>query len=54
MLEGSFSMISAYADDNGDDDYKDGLDQDVKQKNRNAKSAYLVIRSRTMQPASTK
>jgi hypothetical protein len=32
MLEGSFSMISAYADDNGDDDYKDGLDQDVKQK----------------------
>jgi hypothetical protein len=25
-------MISAYADDNGDEDYKDVLDQDVKQK----------------------
>jgi hypothetical protein len=25
-------MISAYADENGDEDYKDVLDQDVKQK----------------------
>lgn len=25
-------MISAYADDNGDEDYKGALDQDVKQK----------------------
>jgi hypothetical protein len=32
ILGGSFLMISAYADDNGDEDHKDGLDQDVKQK----------------------
>jgi hypothetical protein len=32
MLGGSLLMISAYADDSGDEDYKDVLDQDVKQK----------------------
>ena len=31
-LGGSLLMISAYADDNGDEDYKKVLDQDVKQK----------------------
>ena len=60
LLGGSFLMISAYADDDEDEDYKDDIDQDVKQ-NKNVKSAYLVIRkiqslqlSGTMQPASTK
>jgi hypothetical protein len=32
VLGGSHLVISAYADDNGDEDYKDVLDQDVKQK----------------------
>jgi hypothetical protein len=31
-LGGSLLTISAYADENGDEDYKDVLDQDVKQK----------------------
>ena len=54
-------MISAYADDDEDEDYKDDIDQDVKQKQEckigvfgDPEDSVSSTVIRTMQPASTK
>ena len=53
-------MISAYADDDEDEDYKDDIDQDVKQKQECKIGVFgdpedsVSSTARTMQPASTK